>query len=277
MSQEEPRTEIVENELSTGLVIAGAYADKLRRTLFAQLKDYVKKDKELAKEVARASGEVNRLLYYIIVENLGSDKGDVVRIRVKYVFDPREKRIRWNYDTLRIEYFKRQPDEHVNEVIKNVIKEKLKEVMEQYAVTPSREEARGEVEEVKTEKEKEISEIETTQPIEEVSEENILQIIGSADPIGETVLGGVVFKIVSREGENIGIASLEPHAGEWVIDAIIIHSSKAYRAYVKTSKDKQTYMNNPSLIIEELKKSKLTPISSEDAKKLIEGKMGEII
>ncbi len=28
--------------LSTGLIIAGAYADKVRRTLFAQLKDKIK-------------------------------------------------------------------------------------------------------------------------------------------------------------------------------------------------------------------------------------------
>jgi len=40
----------IENELSTGLVIAGAYADKLRRTLFAQLRDLVKKNRDFARK-----------------------------------------------------------------------------------------------------------------------------------------------------------------------------------------------------------------------------------
>ena len=280
MSQEETQTsEIIENELNTGLVIAGAYADKLRRTLFAQLRDYVKKNKEFAREVARAAGEVNRLLYIILVENLKSDKGDAVRIRIKYKFDPREMKIRWEYDTLRIEFFKRQPDEQVNEVAKKVIKEKLKEVMEQYAEAPSREEAEEamrEALETKEAKEEATEATETTQPIEK-TEENIVDLIGSVDPIGETASEGVVFKVTSKEGENIGLISLEPRAGEWIIDAIIIHAGKAYRMYTKASKDKQTYMDNPSLLIEELSKSKPVPISSEDARKLIEGKMGEII
>ncbi len=280
MSQEETQTsEIIENELNTGLVIAGAYADKLRRTLFAQLRDYVKKNKEFAREVARAAGEVNRLLYIILVENLKSDKGDAVRIRIKYKFDPREMKIRWEYDTLRIEFFKRQPDEQVNEVAKKVIKEKLKEVMEQYAEAPSREEAEEamrEALETKEAKEEATEATETTQPIEK-TEENIVDLIGSVDPIGETASEGVVFKVTSKEGENIGLISLEPRAGEWIIDAIIIHAGKAYRMYTKASKDKQTYMDNPSSLVEELSKSKPVPISSEDARKLIEGKMGEII
>ncbi len=280
MSQEETQTsEIIENELNTGLVIAGAYADKLRRTLFAQLRDYVKKNKEFAREVARAAGEVNRLLYIILVENLKSDKGDAVRIRIKYRFDPREMKIRWEYDTLRIEFFKRQPDEQVNEVAKKVIKEKLKEVMEQYAEAPSREEAEEamrEALETKEAKEEATEATETTQPIEK-TEENIVDLIGSVDPIGETASEGVVFKVTSKEGENIGLISLEPRAGEWIIDAIIIHAGKAYRMYTKASKDKQTYMDNPSSLVEELSKSKPVPISSEDARKLIEGKMGEII
>jgi len=70
--------------LSTGLIIAGAYADKLRRTLFAQLSDRVKSGEIDSKEVARAAAEVNQLLFNIIVEDLKMNKGDVVRVRVDY-------------------------------------------------------------------------------------------------------------------------------------------------------------------------------------------------
>jgi hypothetical protein len=70
--------------LSSGLVIAGAYADKVRRTLFAQLKDLMRQDKEFAREIARAAGELNAVLYRILVEEVKVEKGDVVRIRVNY-------------------------------------------------------------------------------------------------------------------------------------------------------------------------------------------------
>jgi len=47
--------------LSSGLVIAGAYATKVRRTLFAQLRDRTKADKEWAQKVAFASAQLNRI------------------------------------------------------------------------------------------------------------------------------------------------------------------------------------------------------------------------
>jgi hypothetical protein len=213
--------EIIEKELSTGLVIAGAYANKLRRTLFAQLRDLVKQNKEFAREVARASGEINRLLYIILVENLKCDKGDVVRIRVKYRVDPREWRITWDYDTLRIEYFKRQPDEEVMKIAKKVLEEKLAEIQEQYREAPSREEAekilRGEVKTpeeewgvVKEEKaeEKTLEVMGTTQPIaveekkvpvEKPFPETTVSII---TPIGETLLGGAIFRLANEAWIN---------------------------------------------------------------------------
>ncbi|OYT40902.1 MAG: hypothetical protein B6U89_00740 [Desulfurococcales archaeon ex4484_58] len=278
MSEEKTETGVVENELSTGLVIAGAYADKLRRTLFAQLRDYVKRDKEFAREVARASGEINRLLYIILVENLKCDKGDVVRIRAKYRLDPRDMRIKWDYDTLRVEYFKRHPDEEVNNIVRKVLKEKLDEVLEQYRIAPSREEAekmlRGETKEEWGE-EKTLEVMSATQPLERIDE--IISSIGSADPIGETSSGGVVFKLVSREGENIGIAALEPRGDSLIIDSVIIYKGKAYRIYGKAEKTRQEYVEKPELLINELNKYKPTPISEEDAKSIIQGKMEEIV
>ncbi len=98
-------------QLSTGLVIAGAFADKLRKTLFAQLRDKVKSGEIQASEVARAAGEMNRHLYRIIVEKLKLDKGDAVRIRVNY--DVRDGKIVWDYNTIAIEAFRRIPEEQV--------------------------------------------------------------------------------------------------------------------------------------------------------------------
>ncbi len=98
-------------QLSTGLVIAGAFADKLRKTLFAQLRDRIKAGEIQASEVARAAGEINRHLYRIIVENLRLDKGDVVRIRVNY--DVVDGRIVWDYNSITIEAFRRVPEEEV--------------------------------------------------------------------------------------------------------------------------------------------------------------------
>ncbi len=286
----------IENELSTGLIIAGAYADKLRRTLFAQLRDLVKKNRDFAREVARAAGEMNRLIYIILVEELKSDKGDVVRIRVKYEVDTKKWKITWKYNTLRIEYFKRYPDEEVKKIIDKILKEKLEEVREQYREAPTREEAekilKGEVKpEEEWEKEETIKIIGSTQPLEreEVAEEKkeekpegkteaetgivLASVLGGADPIGETLEGGLVFKIVSTNGDNIGVASVEPHAGGYMIDCIIIHGGKAYRIHTKASHNPNEYMDNPSLLLDEIKGAKPVTISKEDAESLIRSKM----
>ncbi len=102
--------------LSTGLVIAGAYADKLRRTLFAQLKDDVKNGKLTSQEVARAAAEMNQLLYQIFVDDLKLDKGDVVRVRVEY--DVEDGNIKWRLNTLTVEAFKRMSDDEIQETVK---------------------------------------------------------------------------------------------------------------------------------------------------------------
>jgi len=104
--------------LSTGLIIAGAYADKVRKTLFAQLREQMKRGEVSAQEIARAAAELNRALYHIIVEKLKSDKGDVVRARIEY--DVEDGKISWKYDTLQLEVFKRVPDETVAQMVKEI-------------------------------------------------------------------------------------------------------------------------------------------------------------
>ncbi|MCS7099910.1 MAG: DUF2258 domain-containing protein [Sulfolobales archaeon] len=103
--------------LSSGLVIAGAYAYKIRRTAFAQLRNAVKEGTIRSGDVAYAVAQLNRLLYSILVESLRVDKGDVVRIVVDYELTP--GKINWKLDTLKIEVFKRFPDEDVRKVVES--------------------------------------------------------------------------------------------------------------------------------------------------------------
>ena len=106
--------------LSTGLIIVGAYALKVRRTLFAQLRDRTRGDKEWAQKVAYASAQLNRVLYDLFVERLRLDKGDVVRVRIDYDVDEGKKEVVWRWDTLTVEVFKRVTDEQVQAAVKDV-------------------------------------------------------------------------------------------------------------------------------------------------------------
>ncbi len=116
--------------LNTGFVIVGAYADKVRRTLFAQLKDKIKAKEIDSKTVAKASGDLNKLLYEIFVNRLKLDKGDVVRIVVDY--DVEDGEVVWNLESLRVEVFKRLAEEEYADIIKESVKriEELEEVEE---------------------------------------------------------------------------------------------------------------------------------------------------
>ncbi len=104
--------------LRSGYIIGGAYADKIRRTLFAQTRDMVKSGELSAQEVARAAGELNRILYEILVDRVKIEKGDVVRINVNYTVE--EGKIKWDLETLRIQAWRRMPDEEVNKAIAEV-------------------------------------------------------------------------------------------------------------------------------------------------------------
>ncbi|MCC6034619.1 MAG: DUF2258 domain-containing protein [Desulfurococcaceae archaeon] len=272
-------------ELSTGLVIAGAYADKVRRTIFAQLRDLVKQDKEFAREAARASAELNMVLYNILVGELKIDKGDVVRIRVNYRVEP-EKRITWLYNTLRIEAFKRIPDENVEKIVNNIISTRLEQILERFRVAPREAE--------KVVKEFEISEEEAERvikppppptpptPIEitppAISPTQIVSEIASIDIIGETAERGFVAKLCRSDGSVLGLVSLTPTSeGEVVVDAIVVYMQKAYRYLARTKKSIELLIEEPQKILEDLSKTTPTEISSSEAQKLIEEKMKSLI
>uniref|UniRef100_A0A7C2VMS9 DUF2258 domain-containing protein n=1 Tax=Ignisphaera aggregans TaxID=334771 RepID=A0A7C2VMS9_9CREN len=106
--------------LSSGFVIAGAYADKIRRTVFAQLRDLVKKDKEWGQRIALAVAQLNKFLYTLLVEQLKIDKGDVVRIRIDYDVDEQNKSLTWRWETLTVEAFKRIPQDEVDRIVKTL-------------------------------------------------------------------------------------------------------------------------------------------------------------
>jgi len=104
--------------LRSGYVIAGAYADKVRRTLFAQTRELVRSGELTPQEVARASGELNKVLYEGFVNRLRTDKGDVVMIDIEYEVE--EGRIKWNYDKLNVRVWRRVPEEEVARVLSEV-------------------------------------------------------------------------------------------------------------------------------------------------------------
>ncbi|MEM1713356.1 MAG: DUF2258 domain-containing protein [Desulfurococcaceae archaeon] len=107
--------------LRSGFVLSAGYAAKLRKTLFAQLKDLVKQDKEFANKIAYYSGLLNRALFTLLAEELKVDKLDVVRISINYDVDEANKAIIWKWDTLKIEIYKRVSPETYESTLKNFI------------------------------------------------------------------------------------------------------------------------------------------------------------
>ncbi len=101
--------------IRTGYVSAGGYAYKVRRVLFAQLKHLVQAGRVDAKEVARAAGYLNTLLYHLVVEQMGFTKSDVLRITVSY--NVRNGVIEWDLDSLRVEMYRRVEDEQVSKAL----------------------------------------------------------------------------------------------------------------------------------------------------------------
>lgn len=273
-------------ELSTGLVIAGAYADKVRRTLFAQLKDLVKQDKEFAKEAARASAELNVVLYTILVEELKVEKGDAVRVRISYRVEP-EKRITWLYNTLRVEAFKRIPDESVEKVVNTVISTRLQQILERFRAAP-REAERAVKEFEITEEEAEKRPVApvaapTQAPAAPPAAPPIppAQLLGevtSVDIIGETVERGFVAKLSRADGSALGIASLTPTSeGDVVIDAIVVHAQRAFRYLTRTRRAISVFYEEPRHVLEELQKTTPTEITASEAQRLIEEKMKSLV
>ncbi|RLG08170.1 MAG: DUF2258 domain-containing protein [Thaumarchaeota archaeon] len=106
--------------LRTGIVVAGAYADRVRRVLFAQLSQKIKSGELDSKEVARAAGELNTLLYDAFVRNLALSKGDLVRIEAPYTIS--NGRIVWDLRGLRVRAFREIGEEVVEKAVEEALK-----------------------------------------------------------------------------------------------------------------------------------------------------------
>jgi len=112
--------------VSSGLIIAGAYANKLRRVMFATLKGKIDN-----KEVARATGELNALLFELFRE-VGVEKGDVVRITIEYEIE--NGKIKWKWDALEVQHYK--PVEETSTKIKELLP-KVLEKREELVAKPA--------------------------------------------------------------------------------------------------------------------------------------------
>jgi hypothetical protein len=133
-------------KLSTGFVRASGYANKIRKVLFA-----LTRGKLNPEEVVRASAQLNQYLFDKFQE-MGIKKEDVVRISIE--FNIKDGTIEWNYDTLKIEVYKKEEEEKLAEAMKEVeesekaleiaieelskLSEKLKELSDEIAQTIER-------------------------------------------------------------------------------------------------------------------------------------------
>ncbi len=121
--------------LRSGLIIAGAYADKVRRVMFAQLKGEMREGRIKGGDIAYGVAHLNKVIYRILVDELKIDKGDVIRITINY--DVNEGKIRWDWNSLKLEVFRREPQDKVDEAVASIVKEaeKVAESVVNYSIS----------------------------------------------------------------------------------------------------------------------------------------------
>ncbi len=243
-------------QLSTGLIIAGAYADKVRKVAFAQLKDELKRGNITPQTIVRRTAELNRLLYDILVNRLKVDKGDVVRIRIEY--EVRNGDIEWKLDTLQIEVFRRVTDEEV----RKAIEETVKTAEQVLAAPPTAEEREWTKEETPPARPTEV-----WKPSEDIVAETAF--------IGETEAGEKVATIYNRDGDSAGLVVLAPANGRTRVKVILI--PKAGEAYigerVVDRSVEEIYESEVKKMVLEMEFRKADP---KEAQKLIREKMMEL-
>ena len=245
-------------QLSTGLIIAAAFADKIRRVVFAQLRDEIKKGTISSETVVRRTAELNRLLYDIIVNRLKMDKLDAVRIRIEY--DVRDGDIVWKLDTLRIEAYRRVPEEEVRKAIEETIRT-AKEVLAAPVTAEEREW-------LEAEKVREEAVEEAWKPSPDVIAQTVF--------VGEREGGGRLALIRNSRDESVGMAVLKPtDHGTEVLAVLIPSSREAYQA--KTTTDKPYEEISESELRDILLKARYTRISVEEAQRIIKEEREKVV
>ncbi len=101
--------------LSTSYVKAAGYDQKVRKVLFAQLGKIIPQN-----EILRKAAEFNKRVFEELRKR-GVTKTDVVRIMIDYDLDRVNKEIKWRWDTLNIEVYKR--GEEVGDRLAELIEE----------------------------------------------------------------------------------------------------------------------------------------------------------
>ena len=238
-------------QLSTGHIIAGAYADKVRRVLFAQLRDKIKAGELTNQLVAQKAGELNRLLFDILVNKLRIDKGDVVRIRVEY--DIIDSDIVWRLDTLRIEVFKRVPDEEVEKAVKETI-EKAREVLEKPV---TREEAAWTGAKPETH----------AMPAK----------VAEAIPLGKTSDNELLVLLKDDKGENLGLAILAPEDNQTRLQVLLIPEAEAYESTKLIDATVDELSKDIEKLTQTINELDYIKIPKEKAEEIIKSKMTKII
>ena len=256
--------------LSTGYVIAGAYADKVRRVLFAQLREMIKRGEIDNSTVARRAGELNRLLFDIIVNRLGLDKGDVVRVRIEYTIENRD--IKWSLETLRIEAFRRIPDDTVAKAVRDTVEEAEKVLAreateEELAWTEARER------EVERAVQRRAAEARASEAAAEKKPGEQFDIETLAF-FGETREGEKIALLKSSHEDNIGIAIIEGAPTGSKAEIILVpEPGKAYKATLTLEVAPSRLEENPSLLTEAVKKTVFERIERSEAEKIIMEKL----
>ncbi len=261
-------------QLSTGFVIAGAYADKVRRVLFAQLRDKIKAGEIDNKTVAMRAGELNRLLFEIIVNKLKLDKGDVVRIRIEYELKDRD--VEWKLNTLRIEAFRRIPDEEVEKIIKEAIGRR-EEILAREVTEEERAWTEAREREVERELKRAREQRAAAAQSRLVTLKDLEVDVAEAAYSGSTLNNEYLFILTAPDGENIGLAIAEPMDGATRATIILIPGrKKAYKATITVDEEPERLQDNPTPLIEAAKKARYTEIGREDAEKIIREKLAEL-
>ncbi len=247
---------MVKNRLSTGLVIAGAYADKVRRTLFAQAKQAGIEPRE----VVRASAELNRLLFEILVNKLGIDKGDAVRVRIEYTVD--NGRVVWDYNTLEIEAFKRLNDEEIKKIIAESIKKK-EDIFSQPVSEEEKEMVGAEAEAVR----------EAHELKKQIMDIDIQKIL----LIGKNKESENIFIVKDSRSETIGVIVAKEEGSGTKTTAVIVEEGKGPLYIENIFYGDIKKLEDPEIIKQVLSGGKRKEISKEEAKQIIKSKLEGLI
>jgi len=261
--------------LSTGFVIAGAYADKVRRVLFAQLRDRVKAGEIKSRTIATRASELNRLLFEILVNKLKITKRDVVRIRIEY--DVHNGDIVWKLDTLHIEAFRRIPDPEIEKVVKDSI-DRYDEILASTITEKERAWTKAHTGEVERRVQMQAKKTRTA-----TYESRFYRL----DEIGVTLTTSIVQGSIDRgktlvllktpDGENIGLASLESINDATKVTVVIIPGRRAYHTTFTLRKDFKDIERNPGILLEALNNAAFAEIAREEAEAFIKTQLDELI